>query len=63
MSQLFGFFRYHSRADALTQATDYVIALLSFKFFHICAILFEASFEVYLNFNIFFNICFFNVYL
>ena len=46
-----------------SNTSNRLIALLSFKFFHICAILFEASFEVYLNFNIFFNICFFNVYL
>ena len=41
MSQLFGFSRYHSRADALTQAID--LALFSFKLFQICAILFEVS--------------------
>ena len=41
MSQIFGFFRYHLRADALVHVID--LALLRFKLFQICAILFEVN--------------------
>ena len=41
MSQIFGFFWYHLRADALVHAKD--LALLRFKLFQICAILFEVN--------------------
>ena len=41
MRQIFGFFWYHLRADALRQAID--LTLFSFKLFQICAILFAVS--------------------